>query len=159
MALQGQARTSRTLLFVCAISLGPHAHTYFGSALLSTQTDNSFNYRRTGLRNVFWACGTVAAKPQLLKFFERAAQDGGPNLTVATDGSSRDGVGAFEIVCDDPPTQIEAADQAEDQSPTSPFRMELLALMTTFTCGSPVTARQQSGQSSDLKDASTEPWL
>ena len=46
-------------------------------------------------------------------------------LTLATDGSSLEGIGSFAFACDRPCARISGADTQEDQAP---FRMELKAL-------------------------------
>ena len=63
---------------------------------------------------------------QLKAVFEASPQ----RAVLATDGSSRDEIGAFSIVSESPPWSFVGADEGEDQTP---FRMELLALVELLT--------------------------
>ena len=65
-------------------------------------------------------------KVQLKTVFEASPQ----RAVLATDGSSRDEIGAFSIVSESPPWTFVGADEGEDQTP---FRMELLALVELLT--------------------------
>ena len=60
-----------------------------------------------------------------MRLFETAADANLEELTLATDGSSLEGVGSFAIACNGPYARIAGADTQEDQAP---FRMELRAL-------------------------------
>ena len=64
-------------------------------------------------------------RESLVRLFETAAEDNIEELTLATDGSSLEGIGSFGIACDWPRARIAGADTHEDQTP---FRMELKAL-------------------------------
>ena len=62
----------------------------------------------------------------LVQLFEAAADAHIEEMTLATDGSSLEGIGSFGIACDRPRARIAGADTCEDQAP---FRMEVKALV------------------------------
>ena len=66
-----------------------------------------------------------ALPDMLLNFLESAADQSVQSVIIATHGSSRDGIGSYAIVCDQPRVRCAGADASEDQAP---LRMELLAL-------------------------------
>ncbi|CAE7814162.1 unnamed protein product [Symbiodinium sp. KB8] len=67
----------------------------------------------------------VPCRAPLVRLFETAAEANLAELTLATDGSSLEGIGSFAITCNRPWARIAGADTHEDQAP---FRMELRAL-------------------------------
>ena len=75
------------------------------------------------------AADDAGCRRALDRLFEQAAEAGRPELVVATDGSSQDGVGSFAVVCNLPLASAAGADSSEDQSA---FRMELRALDLLF---------------------------
>ncbi|CAE7675772.1 unnamed protein product [Symbiodinium sp. CCMP2456] len=77
----------------------------------------------------------------LLNLIESAAGQTLQSVIIATDGSSRDGIGSYAIVCDQPRVRCAGADASEDQTP---FRMELLALETLL--GALSTVRRPSSR-------------